>query len=141
LLAGLPLATESATPNVRGQRFATASYDFKDNDSNPSDNALELAGGLGQNFQCTGTLLLDSQHPTNPFRHKFHPDHANDGAKAYNITRTIKLQFIAPSINVNGRDQFSGTYEEQITGLHNATLTAAGTVVLNRVSTVGTLNQ
>src|SRR5262249_3929389 len=133
LLASLPVQRDVFS-NVKAQRFSTVAFDFTDNDSDPNDLALNLTGGLGQNFECVGTLLLDKSHPTNPFRHKFHPDHANDGAKAYSITRNIKLQFIVPIQNVGGVDQLDGTYEETITGLHRAALTTQGTVRLTRVA-------
>lgn len=141
LLNSLPISTDANTASIRGQRFSTVAYDFKDNDADPTDNALILTGGLGQNYQISGTLLLDAQNPTNPFRHKFHPDHANNGPKAYAITRQIQFQFSTPSVNVNGMDQFTGSYQEQITGLHNAPLTVQGTIVLNHVTTAGALNQ
>lgn len=138
-LAGLPIQRDDHS-NARAQRFSTVSYDFTDNDADPTDDALELAGGLGQSFECVGTLVLDKNHPTNPFRHKFHPDHANDGPKGYVIRRTLTLQFLDTIRNVGGADQLLGTYAESITGLHRAPLTAKGTVRLTRVSTAALLN-
>jgi hypothetical protein len=138
-LASLPIARD-LYGSARGQRFSTVAYDFTDNDADPTDAALDLAGGLGQNHECVGTLTLDRNHPTNPFMHKFHPDHANEGAKAYVIRRTLTLQFLDTIRNVSGTDQLLGSYEETITGLHRATLVAKGTVRLTRVSVAGLLN-
>lgn len=141
LLASLPVARTAPFNAVTGQRFSTVAFDFTDNDANPTDAALDLAGGLGQNLECVGSLVLDKSHPTNPFQHKFHPDHANEGAKAYTITRSLKLQFIQGIQNVAGVDQLSGTYEETITGLHRAPLTVQGTIFLTRVSGASAVNQ
>ncbi|MCC7373409.1 MAG: hypothetical protein IT581_02045 [Verrucomicrobiales bacterium] len=138
-LASLPIVRD-LYGSARGQRFSTVAYDFTDNDADPTDAALDLSGGLGQNHECVGTLTLDKNHPTNPFMHKFHPDHANEGAKAYVIRRTLTLQFLDTIRNVSGTEQLLGTYEEKITGLHRSTLTAKGTVRLTRVSTAALLN-
>lgn len=139
VLASLPIVRD-LYGSARGQRFSTVAYDFTDNDADPTDAALDLAGGLGQNHECVGTLTLDRNHPTNPFLHKFHPDHANEGAKAYVIRRALTLQFLDTIRNVSGTDQLRGSYEEKITGLHRATLTAKGTIRLTRVSVAARLN-
>ncbi len=129
LLPGLGGAIRRSGKLV-GQRFATAAYDFPGNE-------LVLNGGIGQNFACNGTLALPADAATNPFRHKYHPDHAQGIA----ITRALSLKFTRAMVNVNGVDQLNGDYEETLTGLHVTALTARGTVLLNRLSPVGVLNQ
>lgn len=141
LLSSLPVLRSAPANAVLGQRFSTVSFDFTDNDTNPNDAALDLEGGLGANLECGGVLLLDKSHPTNPFRHKFHPDHANEGPKAYTITRTVKLQSTGGIQNIDAVDQLIGNYQETITGLNRAPLTVLGTVRLTRVSTASALNQ
>jgi len=113
-----------------GRRLAAAGYDF-------AGNELSLAGGIGQNFRCEGTLTLAADHPTNPFHHRYHPEHAS----GFEIRRAIALRFTQPISNLNGMDQLAGEYEETISGLHKATLTTKGIVALNRLSPVGLLNQ
>ncbi len=105
-----------------GRRLATAAYDF-------AGNELPMTGGLGENFQCEGRITLAADHPTNPFRHKYHPDHAT----GFEITRSLGLRFTQPMLNVNGVDQLTGEYEETLVGLHKSPLTTKGTVVLSRI--------
>lgn len=117
---------------VRGQRLATAGYDLPE-----GVRELPLAGGLGTNFRCAGTNVLAPDALTHPFRHAFHPDHT----AAPEITRAFTFA-VSNSLNpINGLDQLSGSYQETITGLHKAPLTAQGTVTLVRISPVSVLNQ
>jgi hypothetical protein len=110
--------------------------------------ALEALGGAG----LSGTILLPANHPTNPFRHRRHPDHST----GYDITRKVRLDFDA-AVNTNavrsvayGVSVVTGLYREEIFGLHKplgptpATapvgLKTEGRFQLNRVSTIDTLN-
>jgi hypothetical protein len=113
-----------------GRRIASAAFDF-------TGNELLLNGGIGQNFRCEGTVTLDPNHPTNPFRHQYHPNFSS----GFQISRNIRLSFAQAASNLNGVDQLAGTYEEVIAGLHKSTLTTKGTIVLNRISGTGVLNQ
>ncbi len=113
-----------------GQRLASAAFDF-------TGNELPLEGGVGTNFRCGGTLLLDGSHPTNPFRHTFHPA-LGTGIR---VTRAVAMRFTQVPTVVNGVTQLAGDYEETVTGLHRAPLVARGPLVLSRVSAVGVLNQ
>jgi len=140
-LSTLPLATDQATANIAGQRFATVSYDFTDNDSNGTDRALDFTGGLGVGFECRGSLLLAKDHVTNPFRHKYHSDHANEGTQAYQVTRNLRLHSFTAIEDLNGTTQVGCSYEEKIAGLHRSEITVEGTVVLRRVVTTAVLNQ
>ena len=102
------------------------------------------AGGSG----LTTTLLLPANHPTNPFRHRRHPDHTT----GFDITRVIRLTFQAQDDQASARagygvDRISGTYEEEIFGLHKPLgpnrdigLKVCGTFQLNRISRIDTLN-
>lgn len=113
-----------------GQRVSSVGYDFDGLDR-------LLAGGIGRNFRCEGTLLLPADHPTNPFRHRYHPEHAN----GLPIQRQVAMRFTAPATITNGATQWVGDYEETVTGLHRAPLTVRGTVTFNRISMLGFLNQ
>lgn len=140
-LASLSLATEAATPRIAGQRFSTVGYEFADNDANPTDYALELDGGVGVGFECQGRLLLPKDHVTNPFRHKYHPDHANEGPQGIQISRFLRFHSFTPMDDMSGVPQIGCSYEEKVTGLHSAEITVQGNLVLRRVSTVPILNQ
>ena len=96
-----------------------------------------MEGGLGAGYRCTGTIVLDGGHPTNPFRHAFHPALA-DGVR---VTRALELRFVQAPAVVNGMTQLSGEFEETVTGLHRVPLVARGGVVLSRVSAMGFLNR
>lgn len=139
-LATQPVETTSATdPTLKAQRYSTAAYDFQDTDGT-ADGALELTGSLGSNLAVEGTLQLPATHPTNPFRHKFHPDHANTGATAITVTRALKLQFGAEPEPTGAGLRFAATYQESIGGLHRSNLVVQGSALFTRVSTVATLN-
>ena len=96
----------------------------------------------------TTTLYLPANHPTNPFRHRRHPDHVT----GFDIRRNIRLDFDGSPTNSLqhagfGVDQITGTYREEITGLHKPLgphqttgLKVEGRFELNRISLIDTLN-
>lgn len=95
----------------------------------------------------TTTLTLPASHPTNPFRHRRHPDHT----VGLDITRIIDLTIDDEPETFRqagyGVYVVSGTYTEEIFGLHknlgpdsDVGLRVSGSFTLNRVSTVDTLN-
>ena len=116
----------------------------------PNDLPLDAAGRLEPGGVLTGTIYLGGGHPTNPFRHRMHPDHD----KGYPIVRNLRLevntvggtnQFLAGGYGV---DRLTGIYREEIHGLHkplgpeqNIGLRTWGAFTLNRLSLVDTLNQ
>ncbi len=130
--AALSAATGLLRQNGRlvAQRIASVAYDF-------AGSEAPLEGGLGQNFRCEGQLTLPANHPTNPFLHRFHPDHST----GFEIVRTVGMRFLQPIGQFNGIDRITGEYQETLTGLNKAPLTVRGTVVLNRVSPYAQLNR
>lgn len=110
------------------------------------------AFGTGK-FTCQ--VSLDYDHPLNPFKHKYHPDHDNlderfqaklpEGVESFSITRQIELQFTLQdpdnlTIAGWGDNQLGGNYKEAISGLHNQPIHVSGSFRLNRASTIGVLN-
>ena len=98
-----------------------------------------------------GRIYLPASHPTNPFRHRRHPDHTI----GYNIERLIRLDFdgmTGDSLEAAsyGVDKISGTYREEIFGLHKPLgpdpvanpigLKTEGRFELQRISFIDTLN-
>lgn len=98
-----------------------------------------------------GTVILPAAHPTNPFRHRRHPDHTT----GYDIRREIRFDFDAASGGAAesagyGVSRVVGTYREEIFGLHKplgptpATapigLKTEGRFELNRISEIDALN-
>ncbi len=133
-----------------GRRVSTIGYDFP---SSPTNNFLNLAGSFAMGQSLTGTLTLPPDHPTNPFKHKYHPDHDNlnpqfNGPKveSYSPTRQIELSFASsppggsPAVPDFGYNEMGGVYRESITGIHKNTIRVSGTFRLSRVSQIAELN-
>ena len=93
---------------------------------------------------------------TNPFKHKYHPDHDNLNAtftgpkeEAYQVTRTIEMTFTAtdPGSGAGataleyGSSILGGTYRETLSDLHRRPLVGTGTFRISRVSNSPVLNQ
>lgn len=112
-------------------------------------------GGIG----ILNAVLTDGfdNSTSNPFLHAYHPDHDNldalfqsaarKGAESYDIKRQITLSFTPPDDDfvsrTVGSSKIRGTYLENIVlkGGENQTRTVVtkGTFVLNRVSSIATL--
>jgi len=120
----------------------------------PLDRVLASGSGavaLGQTLVRTVTIPFDDD--TNPFVHRYHPDHDNKnargvpvgaGVESFGITRTISFLFTpTPPAGVSatgwGSSSLGGSYTEVIRGLHKQNLTVSGTFVLRRASEIGTL--
>jgi hypothetical protein len=120
-----------------GVRHSSAFYSFPGLD-------LPLEGGVGSAFLLEGDNTVSSALPTNPFRHKFHPQHKDPKdlkGLPYDIHRHIEFQFRdARILPGEGRDRLNGTYRETIRGLHRAPIVVEGDVRLERISLVNKLN-
>jgi hypothetical protein len=153
------LTDDTLLPNYRGaalrdgqpvgRRLSTVGFDFDAGGA----TTLPLTGNFGVPNRLTGALTLAPTSPTNPFRHKYHPDHDNLDAtfrnfvaEAYEVTRNIELTFTAsdPTGSASpdyGYGVLGGTYRERVSGLHKDALHVAGTFRLSRVAVTGVLNQ
>ncbi|MBW8864293.1 MAG: hypothetical protein JF609_05095 [Verrucomicrobia bacterium] len=113
-------------------------------------NEVLMTGQFAPANNLTGTIYLGADHPTNPFRHQWNPIHRH----GYAVTRALSISFdSASSTNAIGQpgfgvDHITGSYHESVSGLHKPLgpnqdigLIAEGTIKLDRVSLVGTLNQ
>jgi hypothetical protein len=135
-----------------GQRVSTADFDFP---STTAENYLTMTGSFAFDSLVTTTITLSANHPTNPFRHKFHPDHDNLAAdyqsvaprpEVYEIIRQVQLK--PTSVDPTGKtvpnygdNVIAGTYREVVSGLHRVNIVTEGTFSLQRISHVGVLNQ
>ncbi len=156
-----------------GRRVSTAGYDFGPDSADWDATALALSFG-GGNFGTGGSTLataitLPPTHPSNPFYHRYHPDHDQDCGcdalytagttehtscvsscdESFEIVRELELTFAAADPTVpDGADprpdwlvtRVAGSYAETITGLHRLPLEVAGTFTLQRVADQGELN-
>ena len=109
---------------------------------------LPLSGDVDA---LTGEIFLPADHPTNPFRHRRHPDHT----VGFDIRREIRLDFDLASDQPGSRagfgvDRITGIYREEIHGLHKPLgqdpvqnpigLKVEGRFQLNRISLIENLN-
>ena len=129
-----------------GIRMSTASYDFP-------GQSLELTGAFGSNGLLNGSIVLEPDFPTNPYLHRYHPDHDNLDAQftnfqqeAYEVTREMEMFFAAEDPEDFDRPEWgdgelAGSYTEAISGVHRSTIFVSGTFRLRRVSSVPLLNQ
>ena len=139
----IEIATLAAVQNL------TASGAYQAADA-LSLNELPLSGPVVANFTgvtLTGTIYLGADHPTNPFRHKWNPIEQH----GYAITRKLNITFDttnSASISGFGVDHITGTYSENIFGLHKSLgpnqdigLKTDGSITLNHISPIAVLNQ
>jgi len=117
-----------------GIRVGSLAFDF-----DPDLNEFLVDGQFGAGRTISATLPLANDHPTNPFMHKYHPDHK----VGKSISRGIKFKFdTVQDTNdpASGQSQLIGTFEESVSGLHKASINAEGRFVLKRVSLIDNLN-
>jgi hypothetical protein len=116
-------------------RFTSPSIDFE---------TTKTEIGLGGHINTTLTspnILHAKLHPTNPFRHQFHPNHK----EGRDVTRSFKISIDAPEAGDKlapsvGKTKLVGRYEETLLGLHKAALKVSGNIILTLISQVDSLN-
>jgi len=119
-----------------GLRLSTLAFDFEGTE-------LLMQGGIGFGKAVEGSITLAATHPTNPYRHTYHPDHK----EGYRIDRNFVLEFDTgpPGDNKSppgsGLECINGTYRETIQGLHKQPIKFQGSFELERVSLVDHLNE
>lgn len=96
--------------------------------------------GNGTAGMLSGTLDIPANHPLNPYRHRYHPEH-RDG---HDITRAITIEFLASDpdpINqalglseTDGDNELTGLYSEVISGVSLEPITVSGVFRLHRLS-------
>ena len=143
----------SGVTNRNGQsagiRYSTIAYDFEGLE-------LEMNGSLEIGKTLNVSILVDSNLPTNPFFHKYHPDHNNfdeQGAnmipEAFQVTREMEFTFTEhnpayPGIADSpgwGVQEMGGVFRESITGLHKNVVFMQGVFRMRRVAARTVLNQ
>lgn len=117
-----------------GVRLGSLFFDF-----DPSLDALPVAGGVRAGGVLSGDLTIAADHPRNPFRHLYHPDHRS----GRDLHRTFTLT-IDPDVDAERPDagvfELEGRYEEIFEGLHKLPIRIEGNFQLERVSTIPLLN-
>jgi hypothetical protein len=135
-----------------GRRLSAAGFEF---DGGP-ENALALNGLFTPTGRLTGRIVQPADSPTNPFKHRYHPDHDNldvnfgpitDPARteSFAVSRDLEFEFSAADPGASpdpayGYDVVAGTYREALGGLHKELIRVEGTFRLRRLSDSDTLN-
>ncbi|NIP26400.1 MAG: hypothetical protein GWN67_18750, partial [Phycisphaerae bacterium] len=126
----------------RGRRISSAAFSF------PQPVTMQSTTGSfgfeGAVFELESPIVIDSNDPLNPFRHKFHPDH-DELSESYVVTRNIALEFTSNVAGASfmpgwGDTDVGGVYREVLTGLHKKEIHVKGTFRLHRISQIGQLN-
>jgi hypothetical protein len=128
----------------RGRRISSAAFSFPLPVKMQPVPMSEPFGFEGAVFELESQIVIDSNDPLNPFRHKFHPDH-DDLSESYKVTRNITLEFTSnvPGASLMagwGDTDIGGVYREVLTGLHKQEIHVKGTFRLHRISQIGQLN-
>jgi len=114
---------------------------------------VSLSGLLGStNETMVGLVNIGFDDPTNPFLHRYHPQHDNrdwdfvaytNAVEVPNITRKVSLSFTtvtnATTDPVWGVDTVAGTYSETLYGLRAQSITTSGPFALKRISRIDQL--
>jgi hypothetical protein len=148
----LPLYSAAALRDGQpvGRRISSAAFGFYNEpcDDCPWDTSpWEMVGDFMPGGDLWCTLVLAPDEPTNPFRHKYHPDH-KEPVQSYKITREIDLFFRdeyegrpitgVPMLSWGSTD-VGGIYKEGIYGLNRSKICVEGTFVLHKVNNIAQL--
>lgn len=138
-----------------GLRTSAVGYDF-------SGPTVTCSGGVGTPGNADCSFLLAAGHPTNPFLHRFHPDHDNldesfsgAAAESFDLLRSMKLAFSSrypanpdeaerPGASRPpqwGSTLLGGTFAETLSGLHKEKLSVSGWFTMKRISASAELKQ
>jgi hypothetical protein len=110
-------------------------------------------GSISRSGSSVFEILLDYDSDSNPFVHRFHPDHDNldarfetklpAGRESLTVKRTVTLEFLPSVAGVTdpswGSTMLGGTYTEVVEGLRPVPVTISGSFVINRVSDAASL--
>jgi hypothetical protein len=145
-----------------GRRLSAVGFDYtSSSDTNFGTEfdgtALKCTGSISATVACQ--LILESSdnytHPTNPFLHKYHPDHDNLAGdfvtfkpEVNRIQRDVTLAFDStPKDNPTnpppgwGMTVLGGTYTEYIRGLAKGPIMVEGNFTINLATDVDLLNE
>ena len=125
-----------------GRRISSPAFGFK----GPKD----MTGSFQFGDSLSLTLILPEDDPTNPFRHKYHPDHKVP-SDSFEVTRAIALELtdedaqgmpiLGTSVLSWGSSEVGGIYKENLWGLHKDQINIEGTFLLRKISNEETLTQ
>jgi hypothetical protein len=133
-------------------RISSIAYDF-------DGTQVDMSGDFSMYGSLSCTLNLGPKKPTNPFQHRYHPDHNNldelgfdiineDIMESYRVIRQMSLVFSdtdpgcagCPAPPGWGATLMGGTYGERVDGVHRNPIYSAGTFEIRKVIDVTELN-
>lgn len=124
-----------------GVRLGGLAFDFGDlsDPDKTTSTRLAIEGTIGAGLKVIGNnILMGPDHPNNPFRHKYHPDHK--------AGRQISRSFVMAFDEDQGGDpndgvySLKGSYSETIRGIFKLPLRGSGQFTMEKVSSIYTLN-
>jgi hypothetical protein len=122
-------------------RISTANFCFPFDPVGGEDGSVDLTGDFQTQLTASITLPQDPPHPVDPYRHVFHPEHANGFING--ITRELTLVFDGDGEGDPewGVTRLDGSYQENITGMHKPSqgLLVSGQFEIRRISDIGSL--
>jgi hypothetical protein len=136
------------TAQLVGRRISSPAFSFQ--------QPVTFSPGTFNAGTLQGSTILDYDHPLNPFKHIFHPDHNNlderfeqklpEGKEAFTVTRSVSLEFTTTDpLGLNppgwGETEVGGIYRETVSGLHRSTIQTSGNFRLVRVLSAPALNE
>lgn len=130
-----------------GRRISSAAFAL--------DQPEEMDGTFAIGEIISTALILGYNHPLNPFKHTYHPDHDNkderfrdldEEVESFTVKREIDLEFTGEDpdgleIAGYGDRHMGGVYIETISGIHKQPIKVKGTFRLHQVSRVQELNE
>jgi len=129
-----------------GRRISTPAYDFE-------GRSRSMSGTFGTELEVG--IPLPADLPTNPFLHRFHPDHnaldeqfqPETGLPGHltevpSALRLLSFVFDPPDPDglLSGYSEWGGRLFEEVVGLHKNTIVSTGVFALKRVSFVAELD-
>lgn len=132
--------------DVKPQRFFACQM--------PRETSFLASGAMSVGSSVTSKISIAYDDPTNPFVHKYHPDHDNlsstgtrisEGLESYDIIRNCTFQFTAEPPDGStvagwGTTVLGGIYSETIEGINSKTLSVSGTFAMRRISEISSLD-
>ncbi len=137
-----------------GRRYSSIGFDFPGSGPQNTNLFVQFDGEFAPDETLTATINISENFNTNPYRHKYHPDHDNLDARyaefraeAFAISRAITLEIAAEEPTGAaaaeadyGYQHLAGTYRETVSGLHREPIRAEGLFRLKRISEIAELN-
>jgi hypothetical protein len=123
-----------------GVRLGSVFYDFDGKTKNLTGQ-VKKGGTLSAAIECAAGFS------SNPYRHKYHPDHREGVSFTRNITLEIRENPADTDASGNpkrsgyGVEWLEGVFRETVSGLHKIDIHAEGTFTLQKISQVGALNE